>query len=425
MTRSVPALSVADADHGVLARLRTVHDADPDAVVVASRALGSALTYRALVAEAAAVLGTVRAAAAPAGAPVALLQPHAPSAVSALLGVIASGHPVVVLDPRTPPARLRMFVERSGAALVLAHAKTMDAAAQLGVPVHQAAAAQLGVPVHRSDGGTASAGGASAEEVAAFWASPVDVEAPAALAFTSGSTGVPKVVVNNQLMLVRDAWTNSVDTGCYGADDVVAHTLPLAFHAGLMVTVAGLVVGSRMELYDVRGEGIAGLPRWLAEVGAGVMHSSPAILRAFVGSRPDPSLLVGLRSLTIAGEAAHGRDVEAARALLPAGCVVRNRYGSSETGLIAEYAVPAGHPVLSGPLPVGRPVGDTVLRITDADGAELADGEVGVLTVTTRYLASGYWSADGGIDPELSAASFTTNPDGTGRARTARVSRGR
>ena len=125
-------------------------------------------------------------------------------------------------------------------------------------------------------------------------------------------------MVNDHRLLVRDAWTNSIDTGCYGADDVVAHTLPLAFHAGLMVTVAGVLVGARMELYDVRGSGIAGLPAWLDRVGATVMHSSPAILRAFVATAPDPALLAGLRSLTVAGETAHGRDVEAARALLPA-----------------------------------------------------------------------------------------------------------
>jgi thioesterase domain-containing protein len=138
------------------------------------------------------------------------------------------------------------------------------------------------------------------------------------------------------------------------------------------------------------------------------MHSSPAILRAFVATGPDPALLTGLRSLTIAGEAAHGRDVEAARALLPATCVVRNRYGSSETGLIAEYPVPADHPVLVGPLPVGRPVGDTVLTVIDEDGRPLPDGEAGVLTITSSSPASGYWN-----DLEATAACFRDNPDGT------------
>jgi len=382
----VPPLTVGEADAGILPRLRTVMLSQPDAVAVADSA--GELTYAQVAGQAAGTLAAVRALALPGGEPICLLHSHTRGAISALVGIVASGLPVLVLDPRTPAPRLRQFAERVGATACVADQQTAATAAEVVARVVQA-----------------SEGSADPETL---WTSPPDPGCPAALAFTSGSTGTPKAVINDHRMLVRDAWTNSIDTGCYGADDVVAHTLPLAFHAGLMVTVAGLMVGSRMELYDVRGSGIGGLPDWLHRVGATVMHSSPAILRAFIGTGPAAEQLAGLRSLTIAGEAAHGRDVEAARALLPPGCVVRNRYGSSETGLIAEYAVDSAHPALEGPLPVGRPVGDTVLRIVSNDGTPLPDGEPGVLTVTTRYLASGYWD-----NPQATAAVFAANPDGT------------
>lgn len=386
--RPIGSLSREDVSPGTLPRFAAVLAAQPDAVAVADAE--RSLTYRQVAESASGTLSAVRDAGRPAGEPVALLHPHRATAVPALLAVLASGHPVVVLDPRTPTGRLSVFTERSGVHAVLTHPSTADVAAQV---------AEQTIVIDP----TQVAGSAQA-----LWQDVPDPDAPAVLAFTSGSTGRPKVVVNDHRMLVRDAWTNSVDTGCYGADDVVAHTLPLAFHAGLMVTVAGLMVGSRMELYDVRGNGIAGLPAWLHQVGATVMHSSPAILRAFVAADPDPSLLTGLRSLTIAGEAAHGRDVEAARALLPATCVVRNRYGASETGLIAEYPVPSDHPPLAGPLPVGRPVGDTVLAVLDEQGNELPDGEPGILTVTSSAPASGYWN-----DPEATARAFRENRDGT------------
>lgn len=396
--RSVPPLSMTHADAGVLPRLREVVTSQPDAVAVADPE--RALSYAELAAEAATVLRELRGAVGRsgigAGEPVALLYPHRSGAVPALFAVLASGHPVVVLDPRTPPSRLAMFVERSGAKALVIHPDTAQAATEV------TAAVPGGLALVLAD---SDRGGDDPQEL---WDQPVDPGSPAALAFTSGSTGRPKVVVNDHRMLVRDAWTNSIDTGCYGADDVVAHTLPLAFHAGLMVTVAGVLVGARMELYDVRGSGIAGLPAWLGRVGATVMHSSPAILRAFVATSPTPAQLAGLRSLTVAGEAAHGRDVESARALLPPTCVLRNRYGSSETGLIAEYPVPADHPVLSGPLPVGRAVGDTVLQVVDESGDPLPDGEPGVLTVTTAYLASGYAG-----DAEATARVFADNENGS------------
>lgn len=385
--RSAPPLTRDDAAAGVLARVRTVVQSQPDSVAVADER--STLTYRQVAVSAAATLHAVRAADLPPGAPLALIHPHRAEAPAALLAVLASGHPVVMLDPRTPPARLRLFVEQAGAAAVLTHPDTAGTASEIAERVILTADDCAGP---EDD----------------LWADPPNPASPAALAFTSGSTGRPKVVINDHHMLVRDAWTNSAATGCYGPDDVVAHTLPLAFHAGLMVTVAGLLVGSRMELFDVRGNGIAALPTWVSRVGATVMHCSPAILRALLATGPDPALLAGLRSLTIAGESAHGRDVEAARAVLSGDCVIRNRYGSSETGLICEYPVAGDHPPLHGALPVGRPVGDTILAVVDDNGDDVPAGEPGVLTITSSSPASGYWN-----DPEATAAAFCDNADGT------------
>jgi hypothetical protein len=205
----------------------------------------------------------------------------------------------------------------------------------------------------------------------------------------------------------------------HGADDVLAHTLPLAFHAGLTTTVHGLLVGATMRLFDARALGISPLPAWIAENQATVMISSPAIVRALVASGPDPASFASLRSVTVAGEAAHGRDVESLRVLLPPSCVVRNRYGSSETGLIAEYAVAADHPRLDGLVPVGRGVGQTRIDLVDpATGGPVAEGQSGLVTVTAPSVALGYWA-----DPEATAAVFRDNVDGTRTYRTSDVGR--
>lgn len=386
--RSAP-LSEADADQGVIARFQAVVGAMPHepAVVDDERSL----TFLHVAEGAAALRMAIRDRSIPAGAPVAVLHTHTVGAVAAILGVLASGHPLLILDPRTPAPRLAQFVERAGAVLCVCDPPLSEVAGMLsdGLQVLQTSSVRS-VPVGE------------------LWADPVDPSLPAVLAFTSGSTGVPKIVINDQRMLVVDAWDNSIATGCYGADDVIAHTLPMAFHAGLMVTIAGLVVGCTMKLYDVRGKGIGTLPAWIQESGATIMHTSPAILRAFVGTSPSPQQLARLRSVTIAGEAVHGRDVEELRALLPSTCAIRNRYGSSETGLIAEYAVLPGHGELSGPLPVGSGVGRTAITLLAEDGSPVAPGEPGVIAVTRNYLASGYWN-----NPTATRASFLDNPDGT------------
>lgn len=397
-TRLTP-LSAGDAAGGVIGRFATVLTALADEPAVIDG--DTTLTY-AQVADRAAAVRAALIADDDRSAPVAVLYGHRCDAVAAVLGVIASGRPLLVLDYRTPAPRLAQLCERVGASVVLADSDLTDLAASLGRRV--ISAADL-TPASRD---TLFAEGPDA----------VDPSAPAVLAFTSGSTGTPKVVLNNGHLLVSDAWRNSFATGCYGPDDVIAHTLPMAFHAGLMVTVAGLMVGSTMRLFDTRVRGIAGLAPWIESVGATVMHTSPAILRAFVGTRPTPEQLRSLTSVTIAGEPAHGRDVELLRPLLPPTCVLRNRYGSSETGLIAEYAIDADHPPLTGPLPVGLPVGETELHCVADDGTPVAEGESGIVVVTRDHTASGYRD-----NPEATAAAFSVEPDGRHTYRTSDIGR--
>ncbi len=397
-TRPVAAISDADARAGTLARFAAVMQAQPDLVAVADE--GGRLSYRELAAAAAAVRADLAGSAG--RRPVALLHSHDRGAIAAVFGVLASGHPLLVLDPRTPAARLAAFVEQAGAAAVLADAANADAAAQVvaGRPDCRV------VPVDLT---RALAADLPAESL---WRDAPTGTETALLAFTSGSTGTPKGVLNTHGLLVRDAHVSSIGTGAYDADDVVAHTLPLAFHAGITIAIAGVLVGCRLELRDVRATGVATLPGWLQQIGATVAHTSPAILRAIVAQRPDPALFATLRTVTIAGEAAHGRDVEALRALLPDTCAVRHRYGSSETGLISEYVVRADHPELSGPLPIGRPVPGTDLTALDELGEPVPDGDAGTVAITAPYVASGYWQA-----PDLTAAAFTDLPDGRRRFR--------
>jgi acyl-coenzyme A synthetase/AMP-(fatty) acid ligase/thioesterase domain-containing protein len=411
MRRPIGALGLRNLTDGVVGRFHQVVHAQPEALAVTDA--GREVTFAGVAAEAGQLLLSLRAALdeLPAGTeaePIALLHGHNASAVSALLAVVASGHPVLVLDPRTPALRLRTMLERVEIRVCVADAELAATAAELVQHVVQVAPAP-------SEPLTADAALPLAQPL---WIDPPAPRAVAVIALTSGTTGRPKVVMNDHEMLVRDAWVNSYATACYTADDVIAHTLPMAFHAGLMATLGGLMVGCTMKLYDVRGSGIGGLAGWIDQAGATVMHASPAILRAFVGTKPLAAQLARLRSVTIAGESAYGRDLETFRVLLPAGCTIRNRYGSSETGLIAEFAITAKDSLPDGVLPVGFGVGDTVLSLVDEDGQPVAEGESGIVTVTARKTASGYWH-----DPETTSASFVPNADGTSTYRTSDVGR--
>ncbi len=400
-------LSEADLHAGILERFRAVVAAQPDALAVADAA--DEVSYLQLAGHAAAILGEIQQVSAglapppgPLGParfgalePIATLAGHNVTAVAALLAVLACGHPVLVCDPHHPLPRLHQLLGAAGARVVIAD------------PDHESLARDLTqhVIVAQPSSGVAPAD--------LLWARPPDPSGVAAVAFTSGSTGAPKAVANDHRLLIRDAWNSSIATACYGVDDTLAHTLPIAFHAGLTTTVHGLLVGAPMRLYDARERGIAGLPGFIARTGCTVLVSSPAIVRALSAANPDPDLLSGLRTVTIAGESAYARDVAAIRPLLPNHCVIRNRYGSTETGLAAEFIVPPGGWAADGAMPVGRSVGWTRLDVVDDDGRSCQTDQVGRLVVTAPSVALGYWDL-----PDQTAESFWPNPDGTSSFRT-------
>ena len=384
---AVAELSQRDIPAGVVPRLHMLIKTRPSATAAADDR--RRVSFASLARQAAVVRATLRSA--PGNGAVGLLHGHDSAALGAMFGVLASGRPLVVLDPQAPPPRLRQLLARARAGICVTDAAHAEQAA--------ATATQVLVAERLT---------AATETLDQLWSAPPDPTRAAVLAFTSGTTGRPKIVANSHRMLVRDAWANSIASGSYDDTDVVAHTLPMAFHAGLMAAIAGVLVGATLRLHDVRAEGIDGFAPWLHQAGVTVAHLSPQSARALVAAAPDPALLAGLRTVTIAGEPFYGADAEALRALLGPDCVVHNRYGSSETGLICDHPVHRGETLPYGPVPVGVAVGGCRIDLVTGDGSAPDDDEPGIVTVTGQDLGSGYWD-----DPAATALSFTENPDGT------------
>ncbi|MGY1749094.1 AMP-binding protein [Modestobacter sp. SYSU DS0511] len=388
------------ADEWLIDRLVDVALAQPDVPALADRA------RTALFADVLREGETVRSAVAAAEdgvRPVCVLRQPGVDAVIAVVGVIAAGAPVVVLDPTTPAARLRHYVELAGARICVSDAVHAEAAATLCPVVLQP---------------PASAADRDLQEVAtALRSTPPGTGAPVTLVYTSGSTGLPKGVFAGSPAALHDAWTNSSASGCYGAGDLVANLLPLAFDAGLKGALGGLLAGSTQQLFDPRTRPVAELPGWLRAVGASVLVASPAIMRGVVATLPPGDRLDTLSTVTVGGEAVHAAQLAAIRSVVGPDCEIRNRYGSTETGLLAEFRLRPGDPVPDGAVPVGWPVDGMAFSVEDEHG-EQRDQGTGRLLVTSRWLTEGYWGA-----PDLTAAVFSGSADGTRTFRTNDVAR--
>ncbi len=386
-----PSLLTEDAVTApVIDRLLAVAAARPHAVAVGDSV--RQVTYGDLLLEAAAVCRAV-AAHERERRPVAVLRPHGVDAVVAAVGVIASGRPLVVLDPTTPATRLRHHAGSAGATLCLSGEE------------HRATAERVcGTVLTGADLPAVDRDRAAAVRV--LRAARPDPGDPLLIVFTSGSTGRPKGVACGPASVLHDAWTNATATGCYGPGDVVANLLPMAFSAGIGLTLAGLLSGATQQLFDPRTRPVRELPGWLRAVGATVFVASPAILRGIIAASPSGTTLDGLTRVTMAGETVHGAELAAVRELVGPGCEIRNRYGSTETWLVCEHVVRPGEPLPTGPTPVGRPVRGVALRVRDEHGRDSATG-TGRLVVRSRWLGSGYWG-----DPQATAAVFSDTADG-------------
>ncbi|WP_170126970.1 AMP-binding protein [Kineococcus rhizosphaerae] len=339
----------------------------------------------------------------PQSVPVAVLRGHDAGAVAALVGVIAAGHPAVVLDPTTPAVRLRHYVEAAGASLVVSDAARRATAAEVAATVVDPDRdPQRDRPDH-------------VEAAAALLATPAAPDDVAVIVYTSGSTGAPKGVACDHRSILHDTWVSSEGTGAYPAGSVVAHLLPMAFSAGVTPTLGGLLAGARLELFDPRRRPVTELASFLAEVGADVLLASPAILRGVIASLGPAGRLPGLKTVTMAGETVHGAELAAVRRAVGPECVVRNRYGSTETWLMTEYPISGDDEAPEGATPVGWAVPGARLQVELEDGTRLDEG-TGRVVLTSRWLGGRYWNA-----PEKTAEVFSDNPDGSRTFRTSDV----
>ncbi|MGY1709466.1 alpha/beta fold hydrolase [Geodermatophilus sp. SYSU D00758] len=325
--------------------------------------------------------------------PVGILAEQGTESMAAFVAVFASGRTGVLLDVALPEDRIAVIAELAGVEVVLADEARRELAARL--------------PGVKAVRGLRPEGGAPAGDPPA-----ADLDTPASVIFTSGTTGVPKGVVYTHRTVLAVGVTCRAALGL-APGDRVALVLPASFAAGQILVFGALLNGATVCVRDPRVHGLRDLLEWLPASGVTTLHLTPSLLRSIDEALPENAVLGSVRLLTTAGEKVYGADVEIARRRLPPESVFVNWMGSSETAELTTFEIHPGDPVPDGVVPNGRPVPLRELTLLDPDGHEVPPGEVGVLHVTSEYMSAGYWGA-----PEATAAVFTPLPDGRTRFRT-------
>ncbi|AOJ09526.1 non-ribosomal peptide synthetase [Burkholderia mayonis] len=346
-------------------------------------------TYGMLSARACRIAEAIRTAGGSGNEPVALLYPHGAPMIAAMFGVLGAGKFYVPLIADHPLPHLQAIVRECGCRVVLAAPALAETAARLGVAASVIDDAALPETAGRLD---ARRG-----------------DAVSYLLFTSGTTGVPKGVMQCDRNVLHHAACYASSIGL-GAGDRMTLLPYYGFDASVMDIFATLLTGASLHLWDVRECGVEGIGDWLARERMTIWHSTPSVLRAAFRTFTRPA---GLRWVVLGGEAATGGDVALAARHGGPRCRLLNGLGPTECTTALQYVADPVADATVARLPVGRPVPGVEVALLDAGGGVCAiEGE---LAIVSPFVALGYWGR-----PDLSAERFgeTGRPDGARRYRT-------
>jgi len=347
----------------------------PDALALEAR--GARISYGELNARAERRAGALRARGCAPGDRVGALFGNDPAFVEWLHAAARARVVLVPLNARLTPAEHARQLDHAGAHL-LVHADEPTVAAA----------------AHAVTALSASLRAVSSSELAqgSAAAPPADLDPahPAALIFTSGTSGDAKGVVLSFGNLLASAIGSILHLGALPADRWLA-TLPLFHVGGLAILVRSTLAGSAVVLHE-RFDPLE-VSRALDSDAISLVSFVPTMLARVLDVRGEAAPPASLRAILLGGAAAPAPLLERAA---KTGWPVLPTYGLSEAA--SQVAtLPPGAPLRSdgGGL---RPLFGVEVRICDELGAELPDGTPGEILVRGATVTPGYWR-----NPEASA----------------------
>ncbi|MDH3234474.1 MAG: long-chain fatty acid--CoA ligase [Alphaproteobacteria bacterium] len=223
----------------------------------------------------------------------------------------------------------------------------------------------------------------------------VTAETPFLIVYTSGTTGRPKGAVLTQSAIAWNA-VNATHTYNLTSDDVILTFLPMFHVGGLNIqTTPGLHAGATIVLQAKFDPGAA--LQAVRDHDPSLFVSVPATMQAMI-DHPDWSNtdFSNVREIVTGST---NVPLPLIRAYLERGIKVGQMYGSSETAPIAIVLLADDGERKLGS--TGKPAIHCEIRIVDADGNDLPDGEPGEILVRGPNVLFEYWGNEAATEEAL------------------------
>jgi amino acid adenylation domain-containing protein len=326
---------------------------------------------------------------------IALLFEHDAPMIAGIFAVLKAGKAYVALDPTYPQTRLAYVVENSEATAILTNKQNYSLAKELSsgkIPLINLDEIELAEDTDNLN-------------------LPIAPDSLAYILYTSGSTGQPKGVIQNQrnvLHFIRN-YSNNLHIS---PNDKLTLVASYSFDAAVIDIFGALLNGATLCPIDVKKEGLVNLSEWLREKEITIYHSTPTLYRHFLETLPSnsdsTSLFPKIRLVVLGGEEVVRRDVKLYQQYFSQDCLFVNGLGCSESSFHLQYLIDKQTVITQNSVPVGYLYEETELLLLNeaGDNAEI----YGEIAIRSPYLALGYWQK-----PELTSKVFLADPEGKNR----------
>jgi amino acid adenylation domain-containing protein len=317
------------------------------------------------------------------GGRIVICLPKSPQSVAAQLAVLAAGSAYVPLDYQIPTARLRDIIEQVDPQCLICTPAVSERLNETATP----AARPPFVLMLRT-------GAADLEQLPQADSTepvPVNPDDPAAILFTSGSTGSAKgVVLSHRNISSFVNW--AVATFNITRDDRLTSHAPFYFDLSTLDLFGAFFTGASVYLLseaDIKFP--ASVSRILERERLTIWYSVPTALKRLVEHGGlDRRRLDALRLILFAGEVYPIPDLRKLMRAVP-NARFCNLYGPTETNVCAYHFVDEVPGEKMQAIPIGKPCEQVEISIRDQDGATQPLGDVGEICVAGPTVMLGYW----------------------------------
>jgi acyl carrier protein len=211
------------------------------------------------------------------------------------------------------------------------------------------------------------------------------LDIPPYLSYTSGTTGQPKIIIqeNHGLLCQVQDYTN--DFGFFFGDRFALFN-PLSFGGGSFALWGALLNGATLSIYDIKNQGLQDIPAWIKREAISVLNMPPPVFRNIFGGLAPEITLPSVRVIVLAGDTMINREIEIARQHFAPTCFLVNMLAMTEVGLVSRYIMD----FQSEPgniVPVGYPFAGVEISIVNEKGEAVPVGKEGVIQLKTRYIS--------------------------------------